>query len=184
MKKNIFVSLIISLISLVLSMGDMVGLASILVVIIVIILLAKRRPEAAVILYVALALRMLTIYIGNNFFTLPDSAGDAYWFEVQAYEWSKEGFPKVLDKYPGWAESFFISYIIAIFYSITDRSVMLAQSLRLLFGTISVLITFRVAQKIWDTPTAIKIGWFAALLPSMILYSALIMREVYVTFFC
>jgi hypothetical protein len=183
MKKNIFVSLIISLISLVLSMGDMVGLASILVVIIVIILLAKRRPEAAVILYVALALRMLTIYIGNNFFTLPDSAGDAYWFEVQAYEWSKEGFPKVLDKYPGWAESFFISYIIAIFYSITDRSVMLAQSLSLLFGTISVLITFRVAQKIWDTPTAIKIGWFAALLPSMILYSALIMREVYVTFF-
>ena len=70
MKKNIFVSLIIYLISLVLSMGDMVGLASILVVIIVIILLAKRRPEAAVILYVALALRILTIYIGNNFFTL------------------------------------------------------------------------------------------------------------------
>lgn len=183
MKKHIFLSIIIFLISLTLSMGDMFGLASILVVFIVIILLAKRQPKVAVILYTALALRLLTIYIGNNFFTLPDSAGDAYWFELQAYEWSKEGFPKVLYTYPGWADSFFISYILAILYSIADRSVMLAQSLSLLFGTLSVLIIFRVAQKIWDTPTAIKIGWFAAFFPSMILYSALIMREVFVTFF-
>ena len=182
MKKHIFISLIILLILLIVSMGDMVGLVSILLVISVIILFAKRRPEAAVILYVALALRILTIYLGN-FFTLPDSVGDAYWFEIQAYEWSQVGFPKVLDTNPGWMESFFISYIIAIFYSIVDRSVVLAQSLSLLFGTLSVLITFRIAQKIWGTPTAIKIGWFAALFPSLILYSVLIMREVYVTFF-
>ena len=76
------------------------GLVSILIVTLVIIFLAKRFPSVAPILYVALFVRILTIVLGNYFITLPDTSGDAYWFEIQAYEWSLLGFPDVLYSYP------------------------------------------------------------------------------------
>ena len=171
------------------------GLISILLVTLFIIFLAKRWPSAAPILYTALAVRMLTIFMGN-FITLPDTTGDAYWFEFQAYEWSLLGFPDVLNSFQGWditfqkdinlkgfSSSFFISYIIAILYSLTERSVMMAQSLSLLIGTLSVLISFIIAQKLWGNRTAIKTGWIVALFPSLILYSALVLREIYICFF-
>ena len=162
----------------------------------IVFFLAKRWPSAAPILYVALILRTLLIVLSNHSISLPDSSGDAYWFEIQAYEWSQLGFPNVLFVYGGWDptfqknvassafnSSFFISYILAILYALTDRSVMLGQSISLLFGTLSVLMSWILAQKVWDNRTAIKVGWFVALFPSLILYSALIMREVYVCFF-
>ena len=196
MKKNIFILLIISIILLSLANGDIVGLTGILTVTLIVFFLAKRWPSAAPILYVALILRTLLIVLSNHSISLPDSSGDAYWFEIQAYEWSQLGFPNVLFVYGGWDptfqkdvassafnSSFFISYILAILYALTDRSVMLGQSISLLFGTLSVLMSWILAQKVWDNRTAIKVGWFVALFPSLILYSALIMREVYVCFF-
>jgi len=183
MKKDIFILSIIFIILFSFPGVDLIGLTSILIVTLIIFFLAKRWPSTASILYVALAVRILLIFLDNNFITLPDSQGDARIFELQAYEWSKVGFPNVLKINPGWAESFFISYIIAIFYSIADRSVMLAQSISLLFGTLSVLMSWILAQKLWDNRTAMKVGWFVALFPSLVLYSVLIMREIYVCFF-
>ena len=172
------------------------GLISILIVTLVVVFLARRWPSAAPILYVALAVRAFVIVMGNNFITLPDTTGDAYWFEIQAYEWSLLGFPDVLYSFEGFdptfekdvsmsafKSSFFISYIIAILYSLSERSVMMAQSISLLFGTLSVLMSWTLAQKLWDNRTAMKVGWFVALFPSLILYSALVMREIYVCFF-
>tara|TARA_B100000767_G_scaffold143773_1_gene135693 strand:+ start:705 stop:1946 length:1242 start_codon:yes stop_codon:yes gene_type:complete len=172
------------------------GLISILIVTLVVVFLARRWPSAAPILYVALAVRAFVIVMGNNFITLPDTTGDAYWFEIQAYEWSLLGFPDVLYSFEGFdptfekdvsmsafKSSFFVSYIIAILYSLSERSVMMAQSISLLFGTLSVLMSWTLAQKLWDNRTAMKVGWFVALFPSLILYSALVMREIYVCFF-
>ena len=172
------------------------GLISILIVTLVVIFLARRWPSAAPILYAALAVRAFVIVMGNNFITLPDTTGDAYWFEIQAYEWSLLGFPDVLYSFEGWdpsfqkdvsmsafKSSFFISYIIAILYSLSERSVMMAQSISLLFGTLSVLMSWTLAQKLWDNRTAMKVGWFTALFPTLILYSCILMREMYVAFF-
>jgi len=172
------------------------GLISILIVTLVVVFLARRWPSAAPILYVALAVRVFVIVMGNNFITLPDTTGDAYWFEIQAYEWSLLGFPDVLYSFEGFdptfkndvsmsafKSSFFVSYIIAILYSLSERSVMMAQSISLLLGTLSVLMSWTLAQKLWDNQTAMKVGWFVALFPSLILYSALVMREIYVCFF-
>ena len=49
--------------------------------------------------------------------------------------------------------------VIAILYALTERSVMLGQSISLLFGTLSVLMSWILAQKIWDIislPTCIS----------------------------
>ena len=38
-------------------------------------------------------------------------------------------------------------------------------------------------QKLWNNYIANKVGWFVALFPSLILYSVLLLREVYIVFF-
>lgn len=199
MKKDIYTLyfLSVSIIFVILftfSSRDLVGLSSILIVSLVIIFLGMRYPKAASILYVSLSLRILVMILGN-YIALPDTTGDAYWFELKAYEWSLRGFPDVLfsigqcedcnvsyDRNT-FGSSFIISFIIGILYSLTDRSVMMAQSLSILLGTLSVLLSWILARKLWDNRTAIKVGWFVALFPSLILYSVLIMREIYVCFF-
>ena len=40
-----------------------------------------------------------------------------------------------------------------------------------------------ISKKIWDNHTAIKVGWVIALFPSLVSYSVLTMREVYISFF-
>ena len=199
MKKDIYALYLLSLsiifvIPFAVSSTDLVGLSSIIIVSLVIIFLGMRYPKAASILYVALSLRILVMILGN-YIALPDTTGDAYWFELKAYEWSLRGFPDVLfsigqcedcnvdfDKNT-FGSSFIISFIIGILYSLTDRSIMMAQSLSILLGTLSVLLSWILAHKLWDNRTATKVAWFVALFPSLILYSVLIMREIYVCFF-
>ena len=199
MKKDIYTLyfLSVSIIFVILftfSSRDLVGLSSILIVSLVIIFLGMRYQKVASILYVSLSLRILVMILGN-YIALPDTTGDAYWFEIKAYEWSLRGFPDVLfsigqcqdcnvdfDKNT-FGSSFIISFIIGILYSLTDRSIMMAQSLSILLGTLSVLLSWILARKLWDNRTATKVGWFVALFPSLILYSVLIMREIYVCFF-
>ena len=86
MKKEILTLSFISLILLGLSNGDIVGLTSILLVTLIIVFLGHRWPSVATILYVALALRISLIVLSNHSIKLPDSSGDAYWFEIQAYD--------------------------------------------------------------------------------------------------
>ena len=40
-----------------------------------------------------------------------------------------------------------------------------------------------IAKKIWNEQAAIKVAWVLALFPSLILYSVIIMKEIYVCFF-
>ena len=44
-------------------------------------------------------------------------------------------------------------------------------------------LSWKVTEKLWGNKIALKVGWIMALFPSLILYSALVMREAYVCFF-
>ncbi len=161
---------------------DLIGLSSLLLVTLLVHVIAKFRPPVATILYVALAVRILAIYLNNSVFVLPDGLGDTQRFELRAFEWSQDGFLSALDNYPG-VSSFFISWVIAIFYSLFGQSELMAQSLSLFFGTVSVFLGWKLALKLWDQRVANKAGWVIALFPSLVLYSSLILREAYIYFF-
>ena len=85
----------------------------------------------------------------NSIFVLPDGFGDTNRFELRAYEWSTGGFLSVLGNFPGFS-SFFISWIIAILYSIFGQSVLMGQALSLLFGMGSVFLGWLLAKKLWE----------------------------------
>ena len=161
---------------------DIIGFTSILLVIFIVVVLANLRPVIALILYIGLGVRVIFIYIHNNIMLLPDSSGDSINFVNKAYLWSRDGFLNTLDYFPG-IDSFFISWVISIFYSLFGDSVLMAQSISLLFGMGSIYIGWIIAEKLWNKNVANKAAWLIALFPSLILYSSLVMRETYVCFF-
>ena len=163
--------------------NDLVGVISLLLVIFVTLLVTKIYPKISIILLIGLALRVFTIFLGT-IFNLPDSGKDALFFESLGFKWSETGFLNVIENYYPGANSKFISWVFAIIYSLFGRSLLMLQSLSLFFGMASIFIGWLLAKKIWDNDNkANKVGWFLALFPSLILYSVLTMREVYISFF-
>lgn len=163
-------------------MSELLGFTSILFVTIYTYFLILKKKELNQILFVALTIRIFVILIGNYFISLPDSTGDARSYEYDAWIMSQYGFVEVLSFYPG-PSSAFLTWIIAIIYSLTDRSIIMAQSLSLFFGITSIYLGCVIAEKIWNIKSSIKVGWVLALFPTLILYSCLTMREAYVWFF-
>lgn len=185
-KKNslyfLFFLVILTLFSFVFKV-DVIGLLSLVTVSIITFYYSKKYNSLATILFVALSLRLITIFFGKDLVILPDSWGDATLFELKAWEWSQSSFVYSLSKFMNEDTSFFISLIISFFYSIFDRSVIMAQSISLLFGMGSILLASRIANKIWNESISIKFAWILAVYPTLILYSCLILREAYVWFF-
>ena len=163
-------------------MDDLIGFTSIAFVSCLVILIGLKWPSVSKVLYVALGVRIIVILIGHYIAPLPESTKDAAGLEELAWSYGQNGFYNTLIKFPG-ISSFFYSWYIGVFYSLFGRSILLAQSLGLFFGVISIFLVWFLAEKIWDKRTAIKVAWVAALFPSLILYSVLTLREVYQGFF-
>ena len=161
---------------------DFLGLLSLAVVTLIVFVLAKRQPAIATILYVALGIRLLVILLNQDIFIVPDSIGDAGRFELRAHVWSEKGFLYLVSNIPIF-NSFFISWVIAVLYSLFGQSELMGQSLSLLCGIGSVFMGWSAAKKLWNQRTANKAGWVLALFPTLILYSCIILREAYVCFF-
>ena len=162
-------------------MYNLVGFVSILLLILITLIIGIRWPAVSRVLLVALALRLLFLIINNHIFYLPDGDMDAKNFEQFAWERSQDDFLKNFNMFR--PDSYFYSSLLAIPYSLFGRSVLLAQSLSILFGIGSVFLGWLVAKKLWDKSIAIKVAWSIALFPTLISYSVLTMREVYITFF-
>lgn len=162
-------------------MFDLIGLFSVILVSLIFLFLALRKPRISKIIYLALSVRIILLFIGQ-YIDLPDSTSDAENFEFYAWQFGKDGFMNLFTHFRG-PDPFFISWIIAIPYSLLDRSELMAESISLLFGMGSVYLGWIVANKIWNKDIANKVGMTIALFPSLILYSVLIMRETYIVFF-
>ena len=163
-------------------MADLIGFSAIAFISLVTVLIALRFPNISNFLYVALIVRILTIFFGHYIFILPDSTADMESFEREAWEISERGFFNLLDYYPGPGPDF-ISWVIAIPYSLFGRSVLMAQSISLLFSIGSIFLIWKITYKTFGLQTANKVGWIVALYPSIILYSVLVLREIYFCFF-
>jgi 4-amino-4-deoxy-L-arabinose transferase-like glycosyltransferase len=163
-------------------MYNLVGFISIFLLILITHFLALRWPAVSKILYVALAVRILFLLINNHLFYLPDGDMDAKSFERFAWENSQDGFLNNFNNYSG-PDAYFFSFMLAIPYSLFGRSILLVQSLSIFFGIASVFLGWLLAKKMWDNNTAIKVGWSIALFPTLVSYSVLTMREVYICFF-
>ena len=162
--------------------ADLSGFVAIGLVCFITYFIALRWPDISKIIYIALIVRILVMLGGYYFFNLPDSTADALGFEEGAWNMSRNGFFGVFKYFSG-PGSYFYSWVMAIPYSLFGRSLLIIQSIGLLFGVGCVLLGWLLAKKIWDEHSATKVGWVLALFPSLILYSVVSLREVYCSFF-
>jgi len=162
-------------------MVDILGLISILIVILTYMIVGLRNSAIFNIIVVGLVLRILIILFGY-LIPLPDSGSDARAFEIIAWSMAQDGFFNVFKHYPG-MDSRFYSFVLAIPYSLFGRSILMAKSISLFFGMGSIFLGWLLAKKIYNESIAKNVGLIIALFPTLILYSALTMREVFVTFF-
>ena len=163
-------------------MPDLQGYTAISIVFLFTLIIASKWPKISNIIFTALILRIITMLIGHYFFVLPDSTADAITFERYAWDIAKNGFLNISDSYTGPSPKF-LSWLIAIPYSLFGRSILMAKSITLFFGIGTVFLGWLLAKKVWDDHSANKVGWVIALFPSLILYSALVLREMYICFF-
>ena len=82
-------------------MADLLGLTAIIFISLLTFLVASYWPKVAKILFVALAVRIITILIGYYLIDLPDSGKDALTFERIAWSWAQSGFLNMWHQYPG-----------------------------------------------------------------------------------
>lgn len=163
-------------------MTNLIGFTSILLVSLITLFIALKYPSISKIILVALLVRIFVIILGHYLIVLPDSTKDAIGFENLAWDWGSNGLIYTLDQFPGF-NSYFYSWIIALLYSLVGRSVLMVQSISLLLGIFSVLLSWLIVKKMWGDNAAKKAGWILALFPSLILYSILPLREAYNIFF-
>lgn len=163
-------------------MADLIGFTSISLLFLFTLLLAKRFPSISNILFIALISRVLLIIFGHYVTPLPDSTADARTFHFTAVYMSNEGFSYVISRFEG-PSPLFISWVLAIPYSLFGKSILMAQTISLLFGIGSIILGWKIACEIWNDKVGRKVAWTIALFPSLALYSVLVLRETYMVFF-
>lgn len=164
-------------------MEYLLGYFFLLIVFIFIIFLTTKYPHIKNILLIAFFTRLFLVLLNeHSLIYLPDSNGDAIKFEHMAREFSnKNGVLILIDFFK--ADSFLISRIISIFYTIFGESKLLASGISVALGTTSVFLIYYLSNMIWDHDSAKKSAWVVALFPTLILYSCLTLRESYIVFF-
>ena len=160
---------------------DLQGVVSIIILFLFTVLLTKKNPLITNLLFVALVVRIFIVFLSLNL-NLPDNVDDATIFENKAWYFAQGGFFNLVNHNP-WADTYFLSWLIAIPYSLFGRSMIMAQSISLFFAISTIFLGCKFAKKIWGDSVAVKVGWVMALFPSLILYSGLILREAYINFF-
>ena len=164
-------------------MENLLGWVFLLLIFFFIFIWTKKHPHIKNFLLVAFLLRGLCVILDNyDIITLPDSTSDAETFELHARIFSNNyGLLIVTDFFT--RDSLLIVRIISVFYTIFGESKMMAQSISVALGTASVYLVYLLSLMVWDHKSAKKAAWFSALFPSLILYSSLTLREVYIVFF-
>lgn len=146
----------------------------------VIWVLGVKHPRVKYVLLVAFSLRAFFALVHHYVVYLPDSQADAATFERVAAQWARMGFWGVVAHFN--TGSSLYSWVIGLLYSVTVRSPLMAQGINVLFGTLIVWNVYRISALFWGHRLARRAGYAAAFFPTLVLYSAITMREVAVVY--
>ena len=135
-------------------MADLLGFTSILIVALFTLIISFYNPSIQKILFVALVIRIFFLLLGHYLISLPDSTADAETYERMAWMISQGGFFSVLYDFEI-SNNQFISWLIAIPYSLFGRSLLMAKSISLFFEYVMFIWDGRL-QKEYGTVIQLK----------------------------
>lgn len=134
------------------------------------------------ILFIAFFLRVTLLLLSYfEILIIPDNNYDAQTYISLAKEFSENyGYLIIYDFYK--TDSLLLVRIYTLFFVIFGESAFLLRSMSVLIGTACVYLVFKLSLLLWDSRSAEKAAWVAAFFPTLILYSVLTLREVYIVF--
>ena len=143
----------------------------------VLALVTDRRFLSPVL--VGYAIRVTMAYVHAYVLALPDSQFDAIRFEQVAWMWARDG--ECIEDFT--TGSLLYSWIGSCVYVVVGRSALVLQLLNAFVGALIVVVAAKTTELLASRGRyAVFVGWALALHPSLILYSAITMREVAVVF--
>ena len=125
---------------------SLVGLAFI------ILCIGLRHVHIAAPLFFGLIVRLFAMMANHSILLLAESGSDDVAFELHAWSLGQSGFSAAWASYEG-PNSYFISWVISIFYSIFGRNELLAQSLSLWFGMGICILGAALTSLLWGLNT-------------------------------
>jgi 4-amino-4-deoxy-L-arabinose transferase-like glycosyltransferase len=147
------------------------------------LLIFFKYPQLTVILISAYVLRVVAAISHTFIISLPDGLGDALSFQQIAEGLAQLKLPEVIERFPGYGGGFGYPWLMGLIYLALDESVLLIQSINVIAGTTSVFFSYRLAKLCWNERAAIRAAWVVALFPTLIMYSALTLREAFIVLF-
>lgn len=164
-------------------MADMLGIVTLLMVALITLIIAVRVPAIRFALAVAFAVRATVALFHFYVAPLPDGTADAVAFERYAWEWGRDGLLAALPHFPG-QDAYFYAWAMALVYALTDRSLLMLQSINIFAGVLAIWVAWKLTLRVWDAGSAQRAAWVMALFPTIVQYGALPMREAgFVLFF-
>lgn len=136
-------------------MAEALGWAGLLAAALGTLVLASRNRRIALVLVVAFGARASAALFHFYVAPLPDGVGDAEAFERSAWEWAQDGVWSALSAFTG-IDSYFYAWLASLVYAVTDRSLLLLQSINVFGGVLGVLATWVVARELWGERGARK----------------------------
>jgi hypothetical protein len=132
----------------------------------------------------AFFLRSAAAFVHFYIFNLPDGGEDALKFEALAWEWAQNNLVAFQSQRGMYLQpfdsTFTYSWLIGALYYVTDRSPLMAQFLSVFVGVCSVVAAWVLARDLWGERAARTAAWLVCVFPTLVLYSALTLREIYI----
>lgn len=161
---------------------DAIGLTGLVVLFFIFICFVYYQPysELRMLLLISFLVRAALALVHAYIVPLPDSQADAIAFEHIGWELAQ-----------GWRAgapfefitgAYLYSWVIGLIYFIFDRCPLLIQSLNVFFGSLIVYLTAAISREFFNTRVMVFSSWVACIFPTLLLYSAITMREVAVVF--
>jgi 4-amino-4-deoxy-L-arabinose transferase-like glycosyltransferase len=165
-------------------MDSILGLIGLGIVIIVTYLIGFKFPNLKVIIWVASIIRIISVLIHEYIVKLPDGTKDAIRFEASVWKYSQLPFIDFLYSFNSVSKAYTFTWFLSFFYRIFGRSTLLLESVHIIIGLACILLVYKLSWLL--SGSALKSKQSAvifAFYPTIILYSVIILREVYIVFF-
>lgn len=135
------------------------------------------------ILFIGFLTRVFSSFYHTYINLLPDNL-DPTKFENRAWLYGGKGIFEAIIRFGELGSSYTYSHFVSIIYALIGRSQFFIQIIHVLVGLINIVLTYKLSYLLWeDKEIAKKAAWFVSIFPTLIMYSALTNREVFISMF-
>jgi hypothetical protein len=135
------------------------------------------------ILLAAFLLRLFAAFLNyTQLFLLEGSLKDSVYFVEMGFQLSQLGLGQLLANLSDFSTNIY-SVVIALLFIVFSPSSLLPIFLNIFMGVSIVALVYKMAESIWNAKCARTAAWLAAFFPYLIIFSAVILREAFISFF-